>query len=50
MKRRLRRSRILMPARRAAWRWTIRTLRDILWRVDDWVHDQEVKIQREAGL
>lgn len=35
--------------RRQVHRWTIRTLRDILWRVDEWVHDQERKIQITAS-
>jgi hypothetical protein len=38
------------PLRKTCWRWTIRTLRDTLWRVDEWVHAQEVKIREEAEL
>lgn len=30
----------------AAWKWFILTLRDILWRVDEWVHAEEVKLRK----
>lgn len=41
-------SKLCPRVRAAAWRWTIYTMRDILWRVDEWVHEQEVKIREGA--
>jgi hypothetical protein len=29
-------------------RWTVRQIRKLLWRADEWIHSQEVKLRLEA--
>lgn len=30
---------------RCAWRWIVFRLRDLLWRADEWVHAEEIKLR-----
>jgi hypothetical protein len=37
-------------ARETLHRWMLRQLRELIWRADEWVHVQEVRLRDEAAM